>query len=60
MDPKHTHLLTALERTIDTLDSLPVGKHPVLEQLLTLMLQALLTFLTEYFLKDQRVPTPAP
>jgi len=53
MEKHHEDLLRLLQRTIDVMDAMPYGKHPLFEQLLQLLLQALMVFLENYL-------TPAP
>jgi hypothetical protein len=54
---------TALEHLInaaDAFDSAPMGKHPLLEQLVNLALQMLIAWLTEYLAENPLETTPAP
>ena len=57
------HYITALAHftaAADELDAAPAGKHPLIEQLLSLVLQMLIAWLTQYLADQTPPPTPAP
>jgi len=60
MHQLHQHALEHFIKASDALDAAPMGKHPLLEQLLSLALQMLIAWLTQYLADNPPQPTPAP
>jgi len=60
MHQLHQQALEHFIKASDSLDAAPMSKHPLLEQLLSLALQALIAWLTQYLADNPPAPDPAP